>query len=72
MSGQGDLDIGSWSQAHTINAAVLVALVEAVVLQDVQQARHLAEDEAAGVAFQELGQQAIQQHHLACPAQLLL
>ncbi len=39
----------------TINAAVLVALVEAVVLQDVQKPRHLAEDEAARVTLQQLG-----------------
>ncbi len=50
----------------TINAAVFEAAVEAVVLQDVQQPRHLAEDEHARVARLQLRQQLVQQHQLAC------
>lgn len=50
----------------TVDAAVLVATVEAVVLQDVQQARHLAEDENTAVARLQLRQQLIQQYQLAC------
>lgn len=41
------------------------APVQAVVLQHVQHARHLAEDEHARVALLQLGQQLVQQHHLA-------
>ena len=52
--------------ALTVDAAVLVAAVEAVVLQDVQQTGHLAEDEHARVAGLELGQQLVQQHQLPC------
>jgi len=50
----------------TINAAVLEAAVEAVVLQDVQQASHLAEDEHARIARLQLWQQLVQQHQLPC------
>ena len=53
-------------QGCTVDAAVLVAPVQEVVLQDVQQARHLAEDEHPGAARLQPWQQLIQQHQLAC------
>ena len=40
----------------TIDAAVFVPLVEAVILKDVKQARHLAENQAARISLQKLGQ----------------
>ena len=60
------LDQGRGERTRTINAAVLVLLVQAVVLQDVQQAGHLAEDEHPAVAALQLGQQPVQKDHLAC------
>ena len=48
----------------TINAAVLEASEEAVVLEDIQQTRHLAENQDSALAALQLRQQPIQQHHL--------
>ena len=50
----------------TINAAVLIAPVKEVVLQDVQQSGHLAEDEDSGTPGLQPGEELVQQHQLAC------
>uniref|UniRef100_A0AAG5DLD8 Uncharacterized protein n=1 Tax=Anopheles atroparvus TaxID=41427 RepID=A0AAG5DLD8_ANOAO len=48
-----------------IEPAVLVAAPVAKVLQDVQHARHLAEDEYARVLLLQLPEQLVEHHHLA-------
>ena len=53
----------------TVNAAVLVASVEEVVLQHIQQASHLTEDQNPGPSGLQAGQQLVQQHKLACKCQ---
>lgn len=50
----------------TIDAAVLVASVEEVVFQNVQQSRHLAEDEDSGPSGLQPREELVKQHQLAC------
>ena len=54
---------------RTINAAVLVASVEEVVLQHIKQSSHLTEDQHPGPSGLQAGQQLVQQHKLACKCQ---
>ena len=48
-----------------VEAAVLVALPEAVVLQNVEHARHLAEDQNARALLLQLAQQLVEHKELA-------
>ena len=50
----------------TINTAVLVASVQEVVLQDVQQSGHLAEDEDSRTSGLQPREELVKQHQLAC------
>ena len=58
-------DLSLLVRCLAVEAAVLVARPAAVVLQDVQHARHLAEDQHATTTLLEARQQLVQQHHLA-------
>ena len=50
-----------------VDAAVVDLLEQEVVLEDVEHARHLREDEHAVAALGALGEQLVQQHQLRQP-----
>ena len=55
----------------TIDAAVLVAPVKEIVLQDVQQSGHLAEDEDSGAPGLQPREELVKQHQFACKTEIV-